>query len=99
MTGEQISRAIAAEWDRIAAALGPELPDFESKLLPLLRALEQNPVDQDALANILKLIEAHGIREAVQDGLDRTAPHRTKGVGPTDLLQSRYRYTKVPVFF
>jgi esterase/lipase superfamily enzyme len=99
MTGEQVSNAIAVEWERIAVALGPELEEFEAKLLPLLRALE-NPLDEDALTNILLLIDAHPVvRSAVGIGLDRIAPGRTKGSGPAPLLETRHRYTKVPVFF
>lgn len=97
MTGKQIVDAIAAEWEPIAAVLGPALPEFESKLLPLLRALEHNTSDGDALTNVLQLIEAY---PAVQKIVLAKAGPLTKGIGePAGLLETRYRYTKVPVFF
>jgi len=97
MTGEQIARAIAVEWEQIAALLGPALPEFESKLLPLLRALDHDASDEDALAKVLQLIEAH---PSVRHVVLAQAASLTKGVRDSaPLLETRYRYTKVPVFF
>jgi esterase/lipase superfamily enzyme len=91
MTGEELLQAIAAEWGSIQRDLGPELPEFESKLLPLLRALEAAPEDPQAMAAVLELLGAY---PRIGAGF-----RITKGAAFRCLNAERHRYVQVPVFF
>jgi esterase/lipase superfamily enzyme len=98
MTGEQASKVIASEWERISKALGLQLEEFESKLLPLLRVLEQDPLDAKAVTEVLDLIDVYpAVRDIVRPALDRAAGPAKGSEFP--LLQVRSRCTRVPVFF
>jgi len=100
MMGTQLSQAIALAWDEISAAVGAVEPDFERTLTPLLRALDGDPGSSAVVAAILALFEKYpAARKRLEQALAEVAPHLAKGTGAPGLLQERYRYTVVPVFF
>ncbi len=99
MLGDQITQAIAIQWENIQNALGAKLGEFETKLLPLLRKMEENPADEGAKAAIRKLFEEYPpAAQLLRPGMERTMAHLTKAPG-VSLIQERYRYAQVPVYF
>jgi esterase/lipase superfamily enzyme len=101
MTGEQLSQSIAAEWDRIAAALGLALAEFEAELLPLLRTLEERPEERVTIEAIVALFDRHAAARAIlRERLARLQV--TKGATRGLRLErggAPVRYTRVPVLF
>jgi esterase/lipase superfamily enzyme len=98
----ELSQAIANEWEKIAQVLGDDRGEFESKLTVLLRQLE-NASDSDqasAIEAIYGLFQ--GVEAAWQlliQAVGRVSSYRNKGVGLPAGYLKRDRYTVVPVFY
>lgn len=96
---DELSQAIANEWDQISQVLGDDRGHFESKLTVLLRQLEDS--DQT------RTIEAiYGLFQQVEiawqlsvKAVGRVSSYRNKGAGLPTGYRKRDRYTVVPVFY
>jgi esterase/lipase superfamily enzyme len=100
MTGEQLTQAIAVEWERIVAAIGPALGEFETALTTLLRELDQRPNHRPTIDAIVALFEEHSsAREILRQGLSHVGAQVSKGGETTRIFDEKVRYTTVPLFF
>jgi esterase/lipase superfamily enzyme len=99
---DELSQAIANEWEQIAQVLGDDRGHFESELIVLLRELEnasdaeQAPAIQ-AIYSLFRGVEVAW--ELLIQAVRRVSSSRNKGVGLPAGYRKRDRYTVVPVFY
>ena len=100
MNGESLAQAIAAEWERIAAAVGSALAEFEAELTRRLRELESRGDAAETINAIFALFDRHSEARAIlRESLARTGANVAKGGERPSLLEQRVRYTTIPVLF
>jgi esterase/lipase superfamily enzyme len=98
---DELSLAIANEWEQIAQVLGDDRSQFESQLTVLLRQLE-SASDSDqasaikAIFNLFQRVEVAW--QLLTQALSRASSYR-KGVGLPAGYRKKDRYTVVPVFY
>jgi esterase/lipase superfamily enzyme len=94
----RLQAALGAIWPELDSLLGSEAADFEAKLLPLLRALESEPLNPERLNALYTLLESYEalyerLLQEIASGADdfrgtSLAVHATAG-----------RFFKVPVWY
>jgi esterase/lipase superfamily enzyme len=95
---QQLSQAIAIQWDQIAIDLGNDREKFESQLVPLLRQLEgsRGPVQATVARSILELFQKF---DAAHKQLIQAISWFSKGAGIPAGSIKMDRYTSIPICY
>jgi esterase/lipase superfamily enzyme len=98
----ELSQAIAIDWERITEVLGNERPHFEAQLTTLLRQLDGEG-DQDqvfVIQEILNLFsQVKAANQLLLEARKQVSSYRNKGAGLPAGFQKKDRHMVVPVFY
>lgn len=101
MTWLQIQSILKEVWNDLPALLGAKMNEFESRLLPMLRAMEASPLDSDMVDQTLEMLEDEypDVYDRMIEAMAESEPvpsYRSSNVVHRPAMK---RYLVVPVWY